>query len=273
MLDEVIVKPLGLQNTRFENGVDAGSVNRSDVIPGRVSVYSHEGGQQRLFWFIYPPATYAAGGLFTSVADLARLMQAIDRGELVSEAGRQAMWTPATLKNGQPGGFGIGWTTQTVRGKPAVGHSGGPALGDVIHVPGEHLSVIVLTNQRSLYPAMAQAIAARFLPVPAFMHEHGAKDKDPALSARLFELVQALGRGDATPQQFAGAELDEINSWTSRRVAYLPAPVGMTLLSDRAADGRRTRVYRVRYGAMDSLRWTFTIDQAGRVTETSLAEE
>ncbi|HEU4853439.1 MAG TPA: serine hydrolase domain-containing protein [Telluria sp.] len=276
LLDEVIIKPLGLENTRFENGVDRGSVNRADVVPGRVSLYSWENGQQRLFWFVYPPASYAAGGLFTSIADIAKVMQAIDRGQLLSEAGRKAVWTANTLSNGKRGGFGIGWVAGPVRGKPAVGHSGGPALGDVLYVPGEHLGVVVLTNQRSLYPVLAKAVAGHYLPAPSFINEAGIRDSDPAQSKRLFELVRALGRGDADGELLAANQLPDLaeqNLWTSRRVSVLPAPSRMVLLSDATAAGKRTRVYRVVYGTDATQRWRFVLDADGKISDFEISDE
>jgi CubicO group peptidase (beta-lactamase class C family) len=166
LLDDVIVRPLGLRHTRFENAVGdrQGGLNKADVVPGRVSTYSLEGGRQTLYWFLYPPATYAAGGLFSSITDMAAVLLALDRGTLLGPRGRAAMWEAGMLADGRRGSFAAGWIATRVRGHAAVGHSGGPALADVLYVPSQRVGVIVLTNQRTLYPNLARTIAARYVP-------------------------------------------------------------------------------------------------------------
>ncbi|NWP05809.1 beta-lactamase family protein, partial [Escherichia coli] len=76
---------------------------------------------------------YAAGGLFSSARDLAALFAALDRGELLKPESRQLLQTPPLLKNGKPAAFGVGWTAGTWHGVKVVGHSGGPALADILH--------------------------------------------------------------------------------------------------------------------------------------------
>lgn len=275
LLDDVIVRPLGMTATRFENGIDRGSVNRADVIPGRVSVYSREKGQQRLFWFLYPPASYGPGGLYTSVEDLSKLMLALDRGELLGPAARAMMWTPTTLANGKRGGWAHGWTTGTVRGKPFVGHSGGPSLGDVVYVPEARVGVVVLTNQRTLYPALAQTIAAQYLPASPLLESKGIKDSDPKLSASLLGFANAIRRGEAKEEQTAGSlrgELSGYNEWMAMRLNILPAPTRMVLLKETAGQGKRTRNYRVTFG-QETQEWRFDLDDAGKVTGVDITGE
>ena len=45
-----------------------------------------------------------------------------------------------------------------------MGHSGGPALADVAVYPDQDLAVVVLTNQRKLFPNLAQGVARLYLP-------------------------------------------------------------------------------------------------------------
>lgn len=275
LLDEVIARPLGMTATRFENGIDRGSVNRADVIPGRVSVYSRENGRQRLFWFLYPPASYGSGGLYTSVEDMSKLLLALDRGQLLGPAARATMWTPTTLANGKRGSWAHGWTTGTVRGKPFVGHSGGPSLGDVIYVPEARVGVVVLTNQRTLYPALAQAIAARYLPRSPLLDSKGIPDSDPKRTAALLGFVEALKRGDAKAEQTAGelrGQLAEYNEWMAMQLNILPAPSRMVLLDEAAGPGKRTLTYRIMFG-QDTQEWQFGLDDAGKVTAVNITGE
>lgn len=276
LLDEVVIKPLGLKDTRFEHAIDRGSQNRADVIPGRVSVYNRENGQQRLFWFLYPPATYAGGGIFTSIADMARVMRAIDRGELAGGPSRKEIWTAPMLNNGKPGSFGAGWIVGTTRGLDSVGHSGGPALGDVLYVPGEHLGVVVLINQRVMYPNLAQAIAAQYLPPSKLVGAAGITDQEPALTTRLFATVRALAAGKADASAFGGElreQVGEYNKWMTQRMSTLPAVTRMVLLSDEAAEGKRVRTYRVTLGKEETQRWRLDLDKDGLITDFDITAE
>ncbi|WP_204334169.1 hypothetical protein, partial [Klebsiella pneumoniae] len=67
------------------------------------------------------------------------------------------------LKNGKPAAFGVGWTAGTWHGVKVVGHSGGPALADILHADAEGLTVIVLTNQQRYYPLLARRVADFYL--------------------------------------------------------------------------------------------------------------
>ena len=58
----------------------------------------------------------------------------------------------------------MGWTFDRYHGLTTVGHTGGPALADVMFVPSEGLTVIALTNQRRFYPLLSHAIADLTLP-------------------------------------------------------------------------------------------------------------
>ena len=277
LLDEVVVRPLGLKDTRFEHAVvRGGSQVRADVIPGRVSVYNRENGQQRLFWFVYPPATYAGGGLFTSIADMAKVMRAIDRGELAGGPARKEVWTAPMLNNGKRGSFGAGWIVGTTRGLDSVGHSGGPALGDVLYVPGERLGVVVLINQRVMSPNLAQAVAGLYLPPSRLATAPGIADNDAALTSRLFATVRAFAAGKADDAAFGGEmrqQVGEYNKWMAQRMSTLAAPTRMVLLSEQVAEGKRVRVYRVTLGKEETQRWRFDLDKDGLVTDFDISAE
>ncbi len=63
------------------------------------------------------------------------------------------------------GGFTqLGWTTQLNNGYQVIGHSGGPGLGDILRVPSEKLTVIVLSNFADMYPYISGNILQHYLP-------------------------------------------------------------------------------------------------------------
>ncbi len=112
-----------------------------------------------------------AGGIYASVNDLARWMNVQlaggrlpDGKQLFSEKSHREMWSMLTpIPIGKPpipelaplvpqfSGYGEGWFLSDYRGQKLVWHTGGwPGfVSRLTLVPGQHLGVVVLTNQQS----------------------------------------------------------------------------------------------------------------------------
>lgn len=112
-LERRIARPLGLAHTR--EGSD------SRLIPGLVTGYR---GGPAPAWPLAASNYYAAGGLVSTVDDLAAFMLALQSGTLVSAAGVQRMNTSTVLPDGKATGYGYGTWLRTVNGKRLVGHGG-----------------------------------------------------------------------------------------------------------------------------------------------------
>jgi len=276
LLRERLWKPLGLTRTGFEDATQTGPTRTAEVIPGRAGVYQWQGDRQRLHWFAYPSYTYAAGGAFASLRDEATFLLALDQGRLLTTASRQAMWAPFRLGGGRSAGFGVGWSAGTLAGRPCVGHSGGPALSDLIYLPHERLGVIVLANQHRLYPSLARAIAARLLGAGPFAAEAAQADPDPDLTARHRSLIEALARSQAQAEAFSGEAaraLPETSPWLDLQLHPHGPLVRLAFRSERLADGQRIRVYRAFHESGAAVAWRFTLDARGRVADFDLQDE
>jgi len=163
LLHERLLAPLGMTSTRYDNGVDAGASRITDIVPRRASLFRRHEEQQRDFRFFYPIWGYAAGGLFSSAADLARWTVALDRGELLRPETVEEMFAPQRLTGGEVGLFSPGWVVYTHRDRRVVGHSGGPALGDIVRFRDDGFTVVALANQQVLMPDLAPGVADIFL--------------------------------------------------------------------------------------------------------------
>lgn len=274
LLEARITRALGLEATRYDNArLDPPHIVLTlDELPNRVATYEWKKGKQQRYAFLYPGYTYAAGGLFSSIADMAVFVQAVLDGRLVDDKLRAEMWTPVTLANGKPGGFATGWTVGSERGRRKVGHSGGPALADVAVYPEQDLAVVVLTNQRKLFPTLASGVARLYLPPTNFVGAPAIADSKPELTKRLSLVIAALTTGKAQARDFAPsahADLAEINEWLQLRVGGLPAMTGLELVGEEA--GRRT--YRARHGEDQSVLWKFKLDAQGLVEEVDVSDE
>jgi CubicO group peptidase (beta-lactamase class C family) len=114
-----------------------------------------------IFKGFYAPTSYNAGGMFLSIQDAIKWTVSLDAAQLIGTAMQQEMAKQTSLKSGFTQ---LGWTTQMNNGYQVIGHSGGPGLGDILRVPSEKLTVIVLSNFVDMYPYIAGNILQHYLP-------------------------------------------------------------------------------------------------------------
>lgn len=195
LLQKQLFEPLDMRATAFANASDDGTVRVGDIVPRRAQIYGLRGDKLTTSDFFFTPQGYGAGGLYSSIDDLARLFAALDAGRLLTPASVREIETPATLTGGGRAPFGLGWIARSYRGATLAGHSGGPALADIWRVEDRKLTVIVLTNQQVLHPLMAEAIVDTLLPPLAA--ERAIADDRPAIAANIRAAVTMAAAGDA----------------------------------------------------------------------------
>jgi len=159
-LQEHLLGRLNMKHTVFNNMEQDFIYRTYDVIPCTATVYKWDEKQrkQRIFSMMFPSWTYPSGGLFSSISDLAKWVIALDNNTLLKHEFAEMMWTPAKLNDGKNSPFGVGWIVDQHNGEKATGHSGGPALADIVRLPEKKLTVIVLTNQLELRPFLAMKV-------------------------------------------------------------------------------------------------------------------
>lgn len=101
-----------------------------------------------------PQGDGAAGGVVTTVLDLAKFDVALDQGELISMASRAEMMAPTPSNSGEFFKYGLGWYVQEHQGNTLVWHSGWwedaySAL--YLKVPDLDLSFILLANSEGVW--------------------------------------------------------------------------------------------------------------------------
>lgn len=248
LLKREVLEPLKLTQTGFAFVREDGRVRTAEVIPGRASVYAWRDGVQRDEAYLYPVFTYSAGGLFASVRDIATLFTALDGGGYLSAESLRELMTPARLNDGAAAPFGIGWTVGTYRGEPVVGHTGGPALADIVHLPGRRLTIISLVNQRRFYPLLSKSIAD--LSLPPADRTPGIRDARPDLTAAFRATLEDAAAGRVDRARFGPKGEGAIGFLQDFGNALLAAvgPVqAVDLLEERSEGNETTRVYRVSF--------------------------
>jgi CubicO group peptidase (beta-lactamase class C family) len=101
-----------------------------------------------------PQGDGAAGGVITTVLDLAKFDIALDQGVLISAQSRAAMMAPTPSSEGQALPYGLGWFVQEYEGHTLVWHSGWwedaySAL--YLKIPTLDLSFILLANSEGVW--------------------------------------------------------------------------------------------------------------------------
>lgn len=116
--EERIIRRLGLGHTWLGPA----------ALPGHGVVMNYLGRNGRLepdkdvAWPIY---SYGHAGLYSTLDDLARFLQAVASGQLVGKATLQQAWRPRTLSSGRRGWFAAGWEYGESGAWRQVGHDGG----------------------------------------------------------------------------------------------------------------------------------------------------
>ena len=158
LADTLIFSPLGMKATHFH-----GDATR--LVKQRAYAYepSPDGGLR-----LAPPVPtrVGAGGIFTTVEDLARWDQNFYDGRVGGAALVRQMTTPGTLNSGRPLEYAFGLEVREYRGLHVIEH-GGDLVGYHAYVtrfPDRHLSVMCLCNLSTINPGpLAHAAAEIYL--------------------------------------------------------------------------------------------------------------
>jgi CubicO group peptidase (beta-lactamase class C family) len=147
-LHQRIFAPLGMTSTRVYSALD--------IIPNRASGYIRFGSvPQNGLWMTPAIMESAAGGLVSTVQDMARWESALQAGTILKPSTLAQMEVPIKLNNGSIAQgddgtrYGLGWELQTYQGHRIMGHGGDHVTGftaNFSRFTEDKLAVIVLTN-------------------------------------------------------------------------------------------------------------------------------
>jgi CubicO group peptidase (beta-lactamase class C family) len=151
-----VFTPLGMTDTRVK-------AEQGEVIPGSAQGYvpAEDGGYRQVRDLA---ASYGAGGIYTTVADLAKWMLNYRDATLGGHDAIEAITTKAILESGDSSSYGLGLGIGTFRGRTRYSHTG----GDVAHrayfgyYPELESGVIVLSNNGSFSLGVGTQIALAF---------------------------------------------------------------------------------------------------------------
>lgn len=264
LMTSELFEPLGLRETGFANMSDDGTVRIGDILPRRVQIYGLQGDRLTISDFFFAPQGYGAGGLYSSIGDLAKLFAAIDDGRLLRPDSMLEIEKPATLTNGKRSPFGLGWIARSYRGTEIAGHSGGPALADIWRAEDRKLTVIALTNQQVQHPLLAEAIMDTILP-PVAAEPVVADDRTEIAANIRAAVVKAAAGDDSAASAFAPSGQKAAASLVSpfaRAMLRGMGPLRTVELIEVRADGERR--YRLGF-AHKAVVWLASAEADGRL--------
>jgi len=139
-LHETFFKPLGMENTTYDN--------TRRVIKNRASGYVPDEGTYLNGKYVSMTIPYAAGSLLSTTKDMARWYQGVMKGEVVSPQSLQTALTPYRLNDGSSTCCGYASFLGNLLGSPIWGHTGGITgfYSTMVYLPEDDIFVVALTN-------------------------------------------------------------------------------------------------------------------------------
>jgi CubicO group peptidase (beta-lactamase class C family) len=161
VLQERVWGPLGMGQTRM--------ADPEDIIPHRAAGYwvDRMGRELMNRDATQTSSTLGAGGVLSSVHDMAKWDEALHGDALLSAESKEAMWTPVVLTDGQTVPYGFGWSTRPYRGRRAVSHGGQVAgfVANFTRLPDDEVALIVFANRyRVSSGRLRDAVMDTFMP-------------------------------------------------------------------------------------------------------------
>jgi CubicO group peptidase (beta-lactamase class C family) len=167
VLERRIFGPLGMNDTRL--------ADPEAIIPNRAAGYwVNKAGELINRNPTETSSTLGAGGLLSSVFDLAKWDAALYGDDFLSAESKTELWTPAILPNGENTEYGLGWRVTPYYDIPSQSHSGQVAgfNTNFSRFPEQEIAVIVFMNRYLVSSAyIKDAILGKFMP--------GAGPEDP----------------------------------------------------------------------------------------------
>lgn len=219
-----------------------------------------------------PPNAFAAGGVVSTIADMARWDAALRAGKLLTKESWEEIWTPLALSRGgtPPFSYGFGWVIDRHHGETVVLHSGGtPGFSSAIrrHL-GTGTSVVVLANRGDrIVDHLAMELGALLVPELA---RTTMDDPDRVRSVYLHRALKNLIRGRPEPELLT-PEMQLFLATASGRGLFAWIASHGNLTSFAFAEGERdgeSRILRYRVRLDETPYWfTITLTKTGKIAQ------
>jgi CubicO group peptidase (beta-lactamase class C family) len=228
---------------------------------------------------LHGPWAGAAGGIVSTVADMAKWDAAFFGGKVVNPQDVALATTAHRLSSGKSTGYGFGWFVGNKNGQPEIAHSGGTFgfASENEYFPALHEFVIVLTNVAGLDPQfIADQTFDALHPALAAAEKKPAKGEDPAITALARQWMRRMQTGDIDKSQlsasFAKHLTRDMVSGMKEDLAPLGDPTSFVYRGKSKTNGATAYQYSVGFkGAR--LQLTIAVDSQGKISALGLGSE
>jgi len=166
-LENQIFKKIGMTSSYYGN--------RSKIIKNRAPGYTKKKGNYFNSNYMDFSVAYSAGGMMTTIDDLAKWQKALTDNRFVKKETLDKAFKNHKLNNGELSDYGYGWFINDINGTKSLEH-GGNYLGfdsQGVYMPKENVYVVVLAGcECNATEAMALKIAGLVIDKPYIDHNY-----------------------------------------------------------------------------------------------------
>jgi CubicO group peptidase (beta-lactamase class C family) len=248
VLQERVFTPLGMKT--------ACVISEEDIVPNRAAGYRLvDGALKNQEWVAPKLNTTADGSLYLSALDMVAWDRGLRAGAVLRPESWARVYEPVRLTSGKTYPYGFGWGVEQAGGQ-AVRRHGGSWQGfksEIARFLGSDLTIIVFANLAEADPErFTEGIAAVLDARLATPELAAIPDREPAVTARLRDLLAAAAGGTLAADQFAYVRAGFFPEGAQRlqtMLRDLGAPTGVSLLQRRELGDDVVYQYDVAYGA------------------------
>lgn len=161
LFNDEVFTPLHMNDSGFDTEYRNFPAQVMKPVKNKSQLFTKGKNGPLIYKSFYNPTSYCSGGLYMSLEDAVKWAVALDKGDFLTPETVSQVQTNMPLN----GSFtALGWNRENLNGHMAVGHSGGPGLGDILRFPEQKLTIIVFTNYADMYPYLAANIAKLYFP-------------------------------------------------------------------------------------------------------------
>lgn len=258
------------------NMASTGVYDPQEIVLGRSAGCDRFKGKVYNNTFLYDPSYYlGAGNLESTVSDMGKWDAALVAGKVLPAPALTQIWTPPTLPGGNHTSYGMGWDREIIKGHLLLWHNGSitGCMGFVGRFPGDHLSIVILSNMMPLdgfddtppFFGLGLGLAKHYLPDFA-KHDDGIPDTDPQTAALLKTVSAQLASGTLDKSLFAPSFQVLLTPAAVDPAHALLAPLGpLTSLALLRRDAGGPARYRALYGTT-AVDWLIAVDKDHKIT-------
>jgi len=269
VLADRVFKPAGMTTTRV--------ISEADIVPHRAAGYRLVTGELKNQNWVAPSLnTTGDGALYFSIRDLIAWDAAVRARKVLSAASWDQVLQPVRLNSGKTYPYGFGWSITERGGKPLHEH-GGSWQGfktQFSRFIGDDLSIVVFANLAQAAPErIADGIASIVDPALALPEPAPIEDREPDVTKRVRQLVDAAREGRLAPAEFAYVRAGFFPDVPTQYAADLRAAGELrtvTLLDRRELGDDRVYLYALGF-ASGTMRLRLGIAPDGRIAVFSLS--